>query len=504
MLALSLLNQRATLMIIAFISGIIGVFAFAPYHLYPLAILSLMGILFAWLKSSSPKQGLIRGLLFGIGYFGLGVYWIFISIYEFGHAPLWISVILTALVILFLSLFPALAGYCFTRFYPRFSLRTCILAFPAVWSLSEWVRGWAFTGFPWLTMGDSQTHAFFLGTASIGGTILISFILAHIAGLVVHAIHEKSYLFPTLYLMLLGAGLFSLNKIEWTTRTDKPITVSLVQGNIAQSLKWERGEAENTVETYKKLTENHWDSQLIIWPEAAIPVPIPDSDAWVNELDIQAKKHHTSLLFGVPIESAEIRGIYNGIQAVGITQGQYLKRHLVPFGEFFPMPWLSGRILQQLDIPMSNFQRGKAQQALIQADNTLIASYICYEIAFADEVRGTLGKANVIVAISDDAWFGHSNAQAQQLQMAQMRAMENRRPVLSATNNGLTAIIGADGNINSHLEPFATGVLSAQIQPLSGITFWSKHGMDTVLLLSLISLVCGKSREKLDFSGTIG
>ena len=487
------LYTRHNTQIIAFLSGIIGVFAFAPYHFYPLAILSLIGILTAWLTCTTQRQAFKAGFVFGIAYFGLGVHWIFISIYEFGHAPAWISALLTALLILVLALFPAFVGYCFVRLYPNFTLRKCLLVFPAVWSLGEWVRGWAFTGFPWLQMGDSQTNAFFLGTASVGGTLFISFILAHAAGLLVYAFHQKKYFLPLLYLILLCVGVFSLNNIHWTQPIGKPITVSLVQGNIQQSLKWKAGEAEAIFQTYKHLTQDHWDSQLIIWPEAAVPLPIPYSDQWVEQLATQAQQHKASLLFGVPIESAENRSIYNGIHAVGLAKGQYLKRHLVPFGEFFPIPWLTGRVLQQLDIPMANFQRGQYEQTLIKIGDIQLASYICYEIAFADEVRGTLGKANMIVAISDDAWFGHSNAQAQQLQMAQMRAMENRRPLLSATNNGLTAIISPEGKITSSLEPFTTGVLTAQVQALEGCTFWAKHGMDLVLLLSMISLICGKS-----------
>lgn len=478
-------------MILAFLSGLIGVFAFAPYYLYPLAVLSLMGLLLVWRKANNPKQAFLTGLAFGIGYFGLGVHWVFISIYEFGHAPMALSIFLTTLLVLVLALFPALVGYCWARCYPERSWRSYLLAFPAIWCLGEWIRSWVFTGFPWLLMGDSQTNGLFLGAASIGGTLLISFLLAQIAGICVYAWQEKRYHWPMLYLICLGALLYASCQITWTRPIEAPITASLVQGNIEQSLKWEENKSDGIYQTYRDLTLPVWNSDLIIWPEAAIPVPIPYANPWITALDEEAKIHHTTLLFGIPIR--DDNAIYNGIQAVGNSHGQYRKRHLVPFGEFFPIPRLTAPILQQLDIPMANFQAGPPQQKNIKLGKLFIANYICYEMAFASEVRATLGNASLMVAISDDAWFGHSNAQAQQLQMAQMRAMENRRPLLSTTNNGLTAIINAEGQITRQLKPFTSGVLTAKIQALEGQTFWSKHGMDLVLLLSITGLIIGRS-----------
>lgn len=477
-------------MILALLSGVMGVFAFAPYKLYPLAALSLMGLLLAWQKTHTAKQAFYRGLSFGIGYFGLGIHWVFISIYQFGHAPIMLSILLTALLVIILAVFPALTGYCWNRFYPQRSWPSYLLAFPAIWCLGEWIRNWAFTGFPWLLIGDSQTNALFLGVAAVGGSALIGFILAQTAGLWAYAWQEKRYGWHVLYTLFLGALLYASNQITWTHPIGKPITVSLVQGNVEQSLKWEGNKADQIYQTYLDLTEPIWSSDLVIWPEAAIPVPIPYANPWVNALNEQAKAHHTTLLFGIPIRVDW--AIYNGIHVVGDNQGEYWKRHLVPFGEFFPVPSISALILRQLDIPMSHFNAGPLQQQNIKLDQLSIAHYICYEIAFASEVRSSLDNASLIITISDDAWFGHSNAQAQQLQMAQMRAMENGRPLLSATNNGLTAIVNAQGQITHQLEPFSTGVLTAQVQGLEGQTFWSKHGIDVVLLLSIVSLLMGK------------
>lgn len=485
---------------LALISGIVSVFSFAPYHIYPLALIGLIGLLTSLIYSESNKQAAKRGFLFGLGLFGVGMYWIYISVYQFGQAPFLIAALLTILLIMLLASIPALAGYCLTRFYPNNTIIKFCLAFPAIWALSEWVRNWLFSGLPWLLMGSSQTNHLFKGIAPVGGVIMISFLLAHFAGVCVYAalsINRKR-IFSAVYLISCVIALLYLSSIQWTKPVGDSIKTSLVQANISQSLKWDAGQAQNTMVKYQELSEPLWhDNQLIIWPEAAVPVAMPFSAPLVTGLDKIAKQNNSALIFGVPFQTTDGTSTYNAALGIGNIQGDYYKRHLVPFGEFFPAKAFSKIILKSLDIPMSDFTAGESLQVPMVMGDVRFSTFICYEIIFPEAVGNTVSAtgANVIVALSDDAWFGHSPAQAQQLQMAQMRAMETGRYVLSSTNNGLTAVINQSGKIIAQAKPYETAVLTAEVQPMEGTNPWLRWGIDIILLLSLICLFMGKKLE---------
>ena len=492
-----LINHSA----LALFSGVVSVFAFAPYHLYPLALVGLIGLLVSFIYSNSNQQAMMRGFLFGLGYFGLGMYWVSISIYQFGEAPIIIAGLLTLLLIIVLASIPALVGYCFTRFYPYNNLVKLCLVFPAMWALSEWMRNWLFTGLPWLLTGQSQTNFLFQGMASIAGVVMISFVVAHFAGVCVYAglSTPRKRVLSALYLTLFIVSLLYLSTLQWTTALGKPIQVSLVQANISQSLKWDPEQSKKTVKKYKALSQPLWDkSQLVIWPEAAIPTPMPLSINTVNALKKVADQHHSGLIFGVPAFDHDNSGTYNAAFAIGNVHGQYYKKHLVPFGEFFPAPAISKVILYRLNIPMSNFSRGALKQPPMVMGEVKFAIFICYEIIFGEEVSAAVSdtNANVLVVLSEDAWFGHSPAQAQQLQIAQMRAMETERYVISATNNGLTAIIDNKGKVITKAAPYEAAVLTAKVQPMTGVTPWMHRGIDILLLLSLVALFLGKKLEK--------
>lgn len=492
-------KPRLALSCLALISGMLAVYAFAPHRIYPLALLGLIGILTSWVYSKTNVQAFLNGLLFGIGFFSLGIYWVFISIYQFGNAPIIIAGVLTGLLIFYLALFPAFAGYFFTRFYTKNnSLKFC-LVFPAIWVLSEWVRSWIFTGFPWLLIGASQTNILFKGAAPIAGVLFISFLLAHIAGLLFYLnlnIIKKHRTYGIVYLIILVMSLLCLNLINWTQPEGEPVKTSLIQANIAQSLKWDPVEAQNTVNKYKELTNQHWSSDLIIWPEAAIPTPMPFSALTFKELSDQGNKNNTGLVIGVPFEAASGHGDYNAALGAGKMHGDYYKKHLVPYGEYFPAPKITRFVLQSLDIPMSDFHKGSYSQKPMVMNKIKYAVFICYEIAFSSEVLGPAKNANILLALSDDAWFGRSSAQAQQLQISQMRAMETSRYVVSATNNGLSAVINHKGEITAQVAPYKTKVLTANIQAMTGNTLWLKFGTNIILILCLIALFIGKKGEK--------
>lgn len=482
---------------LSFLVGLAGVLAFAPFHLYPLMPISLVGLLSIFIHST-PKQAFRRGFCYGLGFFGVGISWVYVSIHTFGDAPALFAVLLTALFVAVLALFPALVGVTLNRFYPSNTSFKLWLVFPALWTLFEWARSWIFSGFPWLLAGSSQTYWPLNSIAPIAGTYMISFVIAQMAGAIVYYRYTEGYCRRNtlVYFAALLLACTALSMFHWTHPAGAPIQVSLVQGNITPSLKWQPDEAENTFQHYLNLTKDHWDDRLVIWPEAAVTIPLPNANDKLTQLKLLSKQHHAGFITGIPYESIDIIDDYNAAIAVGDAQGLYFKRHLVPFGEYFPMHRISQPLLAWLEIPMSNFKAGSYNQRPITYKGTKISTFICYEIIFPEEVRKTVNNTGLILTLSDDAWFGHSIAAAQHLQMAQMRAMETGRYVLSVTNNGITAIISPRGKIVKSLPSYESAVLTGEVSRYTGETPWLMFGSNFFLLVCIFSLIIGKVREK--------
>lgn len=482
---------------LSFLAGIIGVLAFAPFHLYPLMLVSLTLLLWVFQRSTT-SQAFRRGFYYGLGFFGLGTSWVYVSIHSFGNAPAILSILLTVLFVSVLALFPACVGWMLNRFYRQNTALKLWLAFPALWTLFEWGRSWAFTGFPWLLAGSSQTYWPLNTIAPIAGTYMISFVIAQMAGAILYYRYTEGYFrrntlayFATVFLTCTA-----LTTLHWTHPAGAPIHVSLVQGNITPSLKWQPDEAEQTFQHYLNLTQNHWENNLVIWPEAAITIPLPNANDKLTQLKELSQKHHAGFITGIPYESVNIVDDYNAAVAVGDAQGLYFKHHLVPFGEYFPLQILRKTLLAWLEIPMSNFKAGSYYQQPITYKGAPISTFICYEIIFPEEIRRAAQNTGLILNLSDDAWFGHSIAAAQHLQMSQMRALETGRYVLSVTNTGITAIINPRGEVVKQLPPFESGVLTGEVTLYTGETPWLHFGSDLFLLLCVFSLVISKVREK--------
>lgn len=482
------------------LAGLICVLAFAPFNFYPLAVVGLIALLISW-RNTSKGRAFWRGLLYGIGLFSGGVYWIYISIHQFGNAPAIAALALTALLIVALALFPAFVGYLLMRFFYGCSFMHYLWAFPALFSTIEWTRSWIFTGFPWLSLGYSLTNSPFKFLAQYGGVFLLTFFIAQFSGGLVYAFYNKgkARYWVITYLIIISAAIVCLRFQTPTHASGKEATVNLIQGNISQSLKWNPKQAQATLERYEEMSKGYQDS-LIIWPEAAIPLPRDQAQSFLTKQTQMLDKDNNGLITGIPIASADGASFYNGAIALGAAHGDYYKRHLVPFGEYFPAPKLTRLVLAWLKIPMSNFSVGEINQEKITYQDLSIATFICYEIIFPEEALNFSNEANVLLALSDDAWFGRSTAQAQQLQMTQMRAIEMGRYVISATNNGLTAVIDPQGIITGQAAAYTQATLVAHVTPMEGNTFWMKHRMGPALLLWIILLmlsgfICKRCRE---------
>lgn len=480
---------------IALLLGAMLTFSFAPYEIFPFAIFAPAGLFALWLHAS-PFRAFWLGLFFGLGFFGSGVYWVFHSIHTFGDVPAFLAGLITFLFIIILAFFPALTGGIANYFFPSRTNSKIILVYPACWVISEWVRSWIFTGFPWLMIGYSQTNSPLSGFAPIFGVFGISLATLFSSSLIVNALYkckQKNFragyfnLFGIVCIWILG-GLLTL--IPWTHISGKPITVSLVQGNIPQAIKWSPEYLQLSLDRYVELSEPLWGkSQLIIWPEAAIPMALQEAGPFIDAIENKALASGSTLIFGIPIQVETTPGYYNGIITLGESRQSYLKHRLVPFGEFIPTFPLVSRFFNFMSIPMSNMISGGLGQPPLKLANTKILPSICYEIAYPEYINTADKETGLLLTITNDAWFGKSSAEAQHLQMAAMRAQELRRPALFVSNDGITAIITPYGKIEAAAPQYQSYVLSGSIQPMTGTTPWMRFSMDSILLILFILII---------------
>lgn len=481
--------------IAALLLGISLTFAFAPYEIFPLAILAPLGLL-AFLLTATPKRAFLLGWIFGLGFFGVGVYWVFISIHFFGDVSSLLAGFITACLIAFMAIFPGLVCYLTNYYFPSHEATKIICAFPALWVLSEWIRSWIFTGFPWLLLGYSQTNSPLKGYAPLLGVYGVSLATLLTSAFLLNALlqykqhrYQQAYLnlFACLSLWIFGA-LTSL--IPWTQPNGNPLSISLVQGNIPQSVKWSPEHLQLSFDRYEKLTEPLWGkSKLIIWPEAAIPLPLREAASFIENMDQKAQQSGSQLILGIPIKAQNANGYYNAIITLGKEKKVYTKRHLVPFGEYTPLSNLFANLFKLMNIPMSDIVPGNLSQEPLDLGNIKLLSAICYEIAYPEFFDVNDKTISALLTITNDAWFGESNAEAQHLQMAEMRALELARPVIFVSNDGITALIAANGQLQASLPQREAQVLTSQVQPMLGLTPWMRNGMDPILFILLCLLV---------------
>ncbi len=478
--------------LLALISGGILPLAFAPINGYPIAFISPALLLIVWLQST-PRQALWTGGLFGLGFFGVGASWVYVSIHQYGNAGVVLSLLITGLFIFILALFPATLGYVFRLLFrnKRKSLVT-LFAFPALWVIWEWLRSWILTGFPWLLLGNTQTHSTLSGYAPLFGVYGLSLLITLIsASLVLIFLHKDVKIKIISIIIVFGIFILgaALTPIPWTHARGKPLTVSLVQGNISQSIKWDRNQLLEILTVYKNETEKHWDSNLIVWPEAAIPAFPQQVPFYFELLSDQAEKHRTALILGAPLYDAKDKKVYNAMMVLGNGKGTYLKRRLVPFGEYTPLQNLFSGAMNYFNIPLSDLSPGPWRQPTLYASGIPFAPFICYEISYPIEVLNSIQDKQFIVVISDDSWFGRSFASAQQMQIAQLRAQETGRYVLYSANTGVTAIITPEGTIEKAAPKDIRTVLNGEFTPMQGKTplmWWNYYPVLGMIILMLI------------------
>ncbi|MHB1951646.1 MAG: apolipoprotein N-acyltransferase [Acidiferrobacteraceae bacterium] len=473
--------------------GLLSPLAFAPWGLSLLMPLTAAGLFASWRMAASARRAALNGFLFGLGLFGSGVWWVYISLHRFGGMSASLAVVLVVLFVAFLALFPAAVGYLSARLLPRLGVGSA-LGMPALWVLGEWLRGRLLTGFPWLTFGYSQAGHVLGNLATYGGAYAVSFAVALVGSLIAWTLVEfrgTTMAAAAAAIVLLYLGVFALGSLSWIHPSGAGLRVALVQGNVSDSLKWRPGHLRRIIHRYLGLTRQvPAGTRVVIWPETAIPEYLSVlRPKVIPKLRRYAKTHDLDFLIGL-IEDRGMRA-YNAVADIrpGHRLRLYRKRHLVPFGEYLPWPHLLSPLLSYLQIPMSDLNAWHGREEPLPAGGQKLGVSVCYEDVFGRDIRRLLPAATILVNVSDDGWYGRSAARDQHLQIAQMRAIGAGRFMLSDTNDGVTAVIDERGRIVARIPSFRAGVLTATVQPLSGTTPYTRFGSSPIVALSILTVL---------------
>ncbi|WP_417703397.1 apolipoprotein N-acyltransferase [Rheinheimera aquimaris] len=491
------------------LAGGLTTLAFAPYTLWWLPLLTQALLVFFLQRAASARQACLYGFSYGLGWFGVGISWVHVSIDQFGGLPLAGSLSLMALLVGYLALFPLLAS---GLSYQLRLHRLMPLLFAASWTLAEWLRSVMLTGFPWLSLGYSQTSAGLKDLAPLIGETGISFVLAFSAAALAQLTLQQKPLARYSYVLVAGiifAASPQLTAFKGWQHTDKTLSVLLVQGNIKQELRWAPEQEWPTMLKYMDLTRPHFQSDLVIWPEAAIPQLEPLAESYLDNLNRAALYANTAVISGILDYNFKTQQAWNNLIVLGkrnpdSTDGDYFyghgnrysKHHLLPIGEFVPMEdWLR-KLAPIFDLPMSSFTRGSYVQPNLVANGYHLLPAICFEIAFPAQIAANMtADTQLLLTVSNDAWFGDSIGPLQHLQIAQMRALEFGRPLLRATNNGVTATVNAAGEISKVAPQFTEAVLTDTVRLTAGATPYSRFGDTPLQLLSITLLLCCGARR---------
>jgi apolipoprotein N-acyltransferase len=465
------------------------------------ALLSTCALLWLW-WDASPGAAAWLGFAYGVGSFGAGVSWVYVSLHVYGHMPPWMATLVVVVFVAILSLYPALVGWVYRGFFARRSLMGAVVALPALWALGEWLRSWLFSGFPWLSVGYSQVDSWLAGWAPLLGIYGVSWLLVSTAALLVVAIKHRDgwqWYAPPLVAAVWFGGM-TLDRMEWAEAVGDPLNVALVQGNVSLNDKWAPNKRPEIMNRYLVLTNHLEDRDLIVWPESALPYFIHEVDdrVWTS-----MRQHPADFILGLLERQSDGESLHAFNSVVAFTSRDpqvYRKSHLVPFGEYLPLKPLFGWVIDYLEIPMSDFTAWKGpDQGPLQAAGTDIGITVCYEDAFPEQLMKALPEAKVLVNVSEDAWFGNSLAPHQRIQMARMRAMETARPMLRAANTGVSAIIDHRGRITARSRQFIPAVVKGTVQPMRGLTpyvAWGNAGIVTISLLLLSVALLSMFRER--------
>lgn len=495
------LNKPKTLpliaaLLLAWLAGGLFTLALAPYGIWPLAVVSPAILYALLLPQMSGKRAFIIGEAYGMGLWCVGAFWLYTSIHVYGEIPVWLALIMIALMGLGMGLFHGFLALIFNRLVGKQPL-----SFAALWVLQEWLKTWLFTGFPWLFVGYAFTEQYWLSSlAPVAGVFAVTFVVVVFAASVIELLRRRGgYIVVPAALLVISTLLWLINP-QWTKPKGTPdLSVSLIQGNIPQDLKWLTEYQIETLKIYVDLTRSEWGRDIILWPESSITMTQNDAQEFLDEMVKIAKANNSTWVTGIPYEDKpafdpktdKYPPFYNSVIALGAdAEGLYKKQRLVPFGEYIPLEGLLN-ILPDLagNQNILSYSRGSDQQLPLKVRGHNLGSAICYEVAYPNTTRKNAIDTDFLLTISNDAWFGTSAGPLQHLQMVQMRALENGRWFMRATNTGVTAIIDHKGRIVERVPQFERTVLRGDIQARTGQTPFTRFGSYPVLFIIALLLL---------------
>jgi apolipoprotein N-acyltransferase len=482
--------------LVALVSGAALAAAFAPFGVWPLAVVLPALLMLLW-DGLAPRAAAWVGFWFSAGTFSVGTYWLYVSIHGFGQAPLWLALLLMLALIAIMSLYYAALGFVIGRWLPATGPVRWLIGIPGAWLVVEWLRGWLLSGFSWLSLGLSQTDSPLAGYAPITGMYGLTLLLLVSAGALVSLLRGagRARIAAALILLAIWSGGALLRPIEWTTPVGGAVGVAVVQGAIPQDQKWLDANRDTTLELYRSLSLQALGTPLIVWPEAAAPDLANNLSRYLGELYSAASARGSALLLGVVRADDDGANYYNSVLALGATISWYNKHHLVPFAEFFPVPGFVRSWLRMMSLPYSDFTRGAHRQPPLDIAGLRLAATICYEDAYASSQLAALAQATALVNVTNDAWFGRSSARYQHLQISRMRALESRRFLIRAANDGVSAVIDPHGRVIARAAEYRPAVLRAAIVPRSGLPPYARTGNWVVVLLGCAAAAAGILRR---------
>ncbi len=416
-----------------------------------------------------------------MAWFGAGISWVHVSIADFGGLPLIASIAMMVALCSYLAIYPVIALRIALKLGDQ---RWLALYLPISWLLAEWLRSWMLSGFPWLSLGYSQLTSPLSGWLPVIGETGTSALMVMVCTGAAIAIHRRRWLSVATVLTVPFVAGYVLNSITWTKPTGETITTAMIQGNIKQELRWVPEQDAPTMQAYIDESLPYLGVDLIVWPEAAIPKLESLATDYIRSIDEITASQGSALITGIVNYHYEGEEVYNNLIAIGKreaddTTGHYrymhnnrfAKHHLLPIGEFVPFESVLREVAPIFDLPMSSFNRGDFQQRNLVANGIKVAPAICFEIAFPRQVLANVySDTDVLLTVSNDAWFGRSHGPAQHMQIAQVRAKELGLPLIRSTNNGISGFVDHRGNLTAQLPQFERGALQHEVELVNGVT----------------------------------
>jgi apolipoprotein N-acyltransferase len=484
----------------AFAVGAALNFAFAPFAWWPVGVLA-PAALFALIRGLPPRRALWAGAAFGVGLFSFGTYWLYTSLHVFGLVPVWLTVVLQSALVALLSAYAAALCYVANRFWLKPGGTRDWLVLPGLWVLLEWLRGWVLSGFPWLSLGYAFIDTPLAGWAPLMGVYAVTWAAASSAAGLNVMFAPKVLESRRVLALVVIAALFLVPALAarhaWTRRVGGPIPVAAVQGAVSQDQKWQLDNRDATMVRYANLTARAWGARLIVWPESALPVLADEIPEYLDDLRSAGRAHGADFAIGLVNYLPATMQYFNGLLVLSDAgAGWYYKRHLVPFGEYFPVPKFIRSWMRLMSLPYEDISAGSEHQPTLSAAGQKLAVTICYEDAFGSAQLEILRDATLLINVTNNAWFGDSTAPHQHLQISRMRALEAGRFLIRATNDGITAVIGPYGEVVGRLPQFQEAVLRADVQPMTGLTPYARFGNYPVIVGTLGLLAAAGWRRR--------